>query len=358
MTRRHGPRIVSRAVRALLLATSVAFAAPPLGLIAQSAAPGTSLVGSPGLAASVAPRAEPIPSGVPVELEFADGPFDLLDPAVGLADLTSYVATLSVTFDGTVEGSPVNATSSASMRVTPVGSDLTIDRGSNGPTSYRADVAGISYATEGDGACTAVPTAEGESLADLDEPASQLHALVGADEAGSETVNDLPTRHYTFDERALGPINVTTASGEVWVADPGGYVVRYRLSLDAGPAYLGEGTSGTRTVDYDLTDPNGSVAIELPEDCPAQSDVPVPPDATDVVRLPGIVSFQSTMSLKQAAKFYTTQLRSLGWKADKLLGVAAPVTTAMLGFTKGEGALTIVMHDRSGSIDVRIVETP
>ena len=135
-------------------------------------------------------------------------------------------------------------------RLTPEGHELTIDRGPDAPTTYRAEIAGTSYAKDDDASCSAEPSAEGESLADLYDPAAQLPLLVGADEAGIETIDGTPAHHYTFDERAMVLANPPQASGDVWVADTGGYVLRYLLTVDAGPEYFGEDTAGTRTLEY------------------------------------------------------------------------------------------------------------
>jgi hypothetical protein len=330
-----------------------------VGIGLAAAAVGAATSGSSTVAQSTGPSpsvdASPSPSVVELTIEFADGPFDLPDPAVGLANLTSYVATLSVSFNGTVAGTPVNTTGLATMRVSPRGRDLTLEQGSDGLVTWRADIGGSTYVREGDGPCTARAAVEGESLADLFEPAAQLAPLIGAAEAGQERIDAVPTRRYTFDARSLFAPSATSASGDVWVAESGGHVVRYRLSVDGGPEYFGGEATGTRVHEYQVSVPSKPLAIELPDDCPLQVDAPLLDDATDVVRRPGMLSFASTISVARATQAYTRLLKAAKWKATMPPDVAR--STAVMTFRKGKRGLIVIIRGRSGSIEIQVVAT-
>ncbi len=93
--------------------------------------------------------------------------------------------------------------------------------------------------------------------------------MIGANDAGNETVNDIASEHYTFDQRALGQQDLTTSKGEMWVASDGGDVIKYVLSTKADATYFGEGIDGTLTMDYELTGANKPVKIQLPVRLPA-----------------------------------------------------------------------------------------
>jgi hypothetical protein len=293
------------------------------------------------------------PSESPAPIELGNGPFDLPDPAAGLADLTSYVATLTVTFSGTSAGASVNATAEATMRVSPQGRELVIDRGSDGEATWRAEIGGTAYSKEGASPCATRPVVDGESLTELYEPAWLLAPLFGADEAGTEVVDDAPAHHYAFDRRALALPVVANASGDVWVAERDGHVVRYRMSLDAGPPYFGEGIEGTRSLEYEVSTVNEPLAIDLPSDCPVPLGIPPLPDATDVVRRPLLLSFNSRMSLARAVRTYPKLLRAERWKPS--IRPAVTRSTALLAFRKGTSNLTVIMRRRSGTIDVQAV---
>jgi hypothetical protein len=341
-----------------LLATATASVLALHGLAAPADAqsPEASLSpATPEPAASLAPGASADPSAIPLMIEFGDGPFDLPNPLIGLTDLESYVATLTVTFEGTREGSPVSARATATMRVSPQGSELTINRDPDGPSTYRADIGEASYAMTDDGPCTATPVVDGDSLADLYEPAAQLLPVVGAVDEGTETIDNVPTRRYSFDQRAVIAPYLERVSGEIWVADPGGYLVRYVLSVEGGPEYFGEGTAGTRTLEYAVSEVNRPVTIGLPADCAAPADVPPLPDANEVVSRPGVISFTDASALPRAAKSYTSLLRKEGWKPSSRPVVSK--TSAVLMFTKGRRALTVIMHGGPDTSTVRAVIT-
>jgi hypothetical protein len=328
--------------------------AAPHGLLSAASAQG--VVPSEGPGAS--PSAGPSPGlpGVQVTLDLADGPFDLPDPTMGLADLTSYVAMLTVSFDGTIDGTPVAATSHTTMQASPGGRALTIDRGPDAPMSWRAEVDGVAYAKEGDGACSVASVPEGGSLAEAFEPARQLAPLIGASDAGEGSVDGVPTHRHAFDQGSLVLPFIERASGEVSVAASDGHVVRYRLSVDAGPEHLGDGVAGTRTLEYELTIPTEPSPIGLPADCPPVVDGPLLDDATDVVARPAMLMFQSAMGISKAVRAYTKLLKGERWKAD-----GEPVvtkSTALLTFRKGKVSLTVIMRRASGSTTVRVVRTP
>jgi hypothetical protein len=196
---------------------------------------------------------------------------------------------------------------------------------------------------------------EGGSFAAWFEPAMQLAPLVGADDAGSETVDGIPVHRYAFDDRAVVLPFIMGASGEVSVAAPDGHVVRYRLRVDAGPPYFGAEVTGSRTLDYELSVPREPLAIRLPTDCPPPVDAPLLPDATQISRRPGVLTFHSELGLSKAAKAYAKLLKAQRWKADGQPVVTR--STALLAFRKGKVDLTIVMRRASGSTTVQVMRT-
>jgi hypothetical protein len=80
----------------------------------------------------------------------------------------------------------------------------------------------------------------------------------------NETVNGIECEHYTYD---LGNLEteagMTTAQGDIWVAEDGGYVVR--LTMNGQGTYYGTyGSSGTLELVYDLFDVNTPITIKPP----------------------------------------------------------------------------------------------
>jgi hypothetical protein len=140
--------------------------------------------------------------------------------------------------------------------------------------------------------------------------------VFGAEEAGTDTVNGVPAAHYNFDERALAQGDLNKSTGELWLASDRGYVLRYRLTTTGDESYFGEGTQGSMSWDYELTQINAPVTIALPEDClPGLVDAPMLPDAAKVESLPALLRYETASSLPDVVAFYEKELPALGWQA-------------------------------------------
>lgn len=308
------------------------------------------------------------PGEVSVErnVAYGSGPFVLPDATIGIADLTGYKATLTISFDGTRAGASEKWTKTYTMLASrePAARQLTIETTGEAGTPtlvLKAEREGTAYTKIGEDACSSTPIQQGNTLSDQLEPAGFLNFIVGADEAGSETVNGLATKHYTFDQRALGQQGITESTGEVWVASEGGYVVKYVLTSKGKSGYFGEGLAGTLGWDYELTDPDQPITIQLPKDCPPDLvaapsdpvDAPMLPDAANVDNLDGVLSYDTSTSLKEAAAFYQGQLSSLGWQpaADP----AVQDTIAYLTYTQEKKSMSIVITSDDQGTHVHIM---
>jgi hypothetical protein len=304
----------------------------------------------------VTPNASPTgsPTGTPAgeltleqDIVFGPGTFIYTDTRAGLAELSSYKAALSLTFEGTRDGQVLSWSRTYTMLAAtqPPARQLSIESTgdpSNPATVFMAEMEGAAYERRGEAGCTASAIQEGHSLADRLEPASFLTGVIGAEEAGSETVNNVTATHYTFDQRALGEEGLTESSGELWVAAEGRYIARYRLSTKGNADYFGEGIEGTLTLDYELTDINQPVTIVLPEACPpGMVDAPLLPDASDIMQVPGLLAYNTTTSLADATAYYQEQIPGLGWEPDGEPGVAD--TTAILNYRQGARRMTVVL---------------
>jgi len=256
---------------------------------------------------------------VTLHIDFGPGPFNLPDPTMALSSLPSYTATLKLAFDGTNNGQPEKWSRTYVMRAskTPAARLLTIQ--TTGPVSntdpvFLAEMDGVDYQQQGQDLCSATFSTPGNSLSDQLEPARYLSFLFGADAAASETVNAVPAKAYTFDERAMAQENLTKSTGKVWMASPGDYVVRYTLSSQGTADYFGPGVAGTLTEDYELTGIGKPVNLQLPDGCPGGVvTLPSLPDAQNVVTNPGSLSYDTATSLADAAAYYQKQATSLGW---------------------------------------------
>jgi hypothetical protein len=294
---------------------------------------------------------------IQANVEFGSGPLRLVDPTAGLPDLSSYKATLTLSFDGTKAGQPNQWSRVYVMLAShdPAAHQLTIETAGGVPAPlFMAEVNGMSYERRGEKDCTASATEADNSLSAKWEPAGFLPGIIGADTAGAETVNGVATNHYTFDERALGEAGLTKSTGQVWVASEKGYVVRVLLATKAGADYFGEGVDGTLTWEYNLTDINKPVLINLPAGCPGGLvDMPLMPDAQNVRRLPGVTIYSSAGSLQDVFAFYKDKLPPLGWVAAGEPGVTDTVGVAT--FVQGDQQLSVIATKSENTVTVRLV---
>jgi hypothetical protein len=289
---------------------------------------------------------------------FGPGDFLLPDPKVGLADLSSYRATLILSFDGTRDGK-ANHWSITYVLLTekdPASRQLTIAKTGNLAdlsAVFMAETDGVTYERLGNNACTAAVIEQGNTLEQWLEPAGFLTGIHGAEAAGNDPINGMPMDHYTFDERALGQVDIAVSTGEIWVSPEAGYIVKYKLMTAGNADYFGNGIDGTLTWNYELTDINQSVAIQLPGDCPAgMVNAPVLPDASNIQNVPGLLTYNTTSSSADVTAFYQERIADMGWM---LLGdPAINDTLTLLEFTLGKQMMTVIITAGEGDTKVLV----
>ena len=300
---------------------------------------------------------EPSTAATPVDVIFGSGPFRLLDPTVGLSELSSYKATLTLSFDGTQDNQPSQSSHTFVMRASQENAahQVTIEATGGDPAPVlMLEMNGVSYEFNGENNCTASITEPDSSLTATWEPAGFLSPIIGAEAAEGETINGLGTDQYTFDERALGESGFSQSTGQVWVASETGVVIRYLLTTKAGADYFGEGVDGTLTSEYNLTDINQLVLIELPSGCPGGLvEAPLLPDAQSVRRLPGVTIYSTAGSIQDGLAFYLEQLPALGWSAT-----GDPAITDSMGvanFVQGEQQLSVIVTSSENMLVVHLL---
>jgi hypothetical protein len=96
----------------------------------------------------------------------------------------------------------------------------------------------------------------------------------GAQLVGTEQVAGVAARHYTFTVAGLGTgsgAQVTANEGNMWVAEDGGYLVKYqiRVGLRTAPADAAAAEEFLLDLSLELTSINQPLVISLPATCPA-----------------------------------------------------------------------------------------
>ena len=294
----------------------------------------------------------------PFEVIFGPGSFNLMSTSSGLSNLSNYQAKLILSFDGTNKGQPDQWSHTYTMlvRQIPAARQLTIEKsGQVSEQVYMAEVEGTFYQRQGEANCVSSPIELEGAFAEMWEPVEFIDSVIGADEAGREMINDMVTNHYTFDERALGAPEISESSGEMWIALDGDYLVRFALVTSGDESYFGEGIEGTLTWDYQLTDINQPLEIQLPRDCPpGLLDVPLPPDASNVVRAPGIASFNTSAAVEDVLVFYQELAAASGGQATSQPAVAA--SSAIFGFTQEDQSLMVIISSETDPTRVIIFQ--
>lgn len=252
----------------------------------------------------------------------AGGQVDTLleDPQVGLDSLDDYQASLTITFTGTIDGQAVDKIDTLTQSEWPLlqAGFTTIDTvDENGQPLYilSGNVGDAQYEQQGQNGICAVrwgPTAGGPSEFLL---VSSLDPVGSARLSGEETVEGISANHYTFNATSLGLSEDVQASGEAWIATEGGYLVKYRLQVTGDVSYFGEGVQGTHRVEYQLSQVNARPQVVYPPGCqPVLTSVPAMDDATDIIRLPGLLDYISNSTLEEISTFYADFFATGSWE--------------------------------------------
>lgn len=246
------------------------------------------------------------------------GVFNLPKPDVQIDILSRYQAELQMQFSGTQDGQAIERSTHLTLAYAGPGAQVTrLESRATGEEAVfllAGEVAGTRFVqSASDAPCSSLVDSEDTEIPTFGDPWRELPAIYGAELVGEETINDFETEHYTFDQRAIRWATGTTAQGELWIAKGGGFLVRYRLTMQA-PAGVLSAAGGEQTWQFDLN-PLDEDANLLPEGCaPVLTDFPMLSDATESLRMPGFLSYLTDSDLNTAAEFYRQELVANGWQ--------------------------------------------
>lgn len=184
---------------------------------------------------------------------------------------------------------------------------------------------------------------------------SALGSVSGARFVGTDTVNGVRAKHYTYSQNAIAAAGFTKASGETWVAADGGYVVKDSFSWEGTAALFGGNDSGAGkgVWTWDLMNANQPLTIRAPENCGgASADLPVMANATGKVMMGPMLNYKTVSSPADVAAFYQTEMPKKGWQADAEPSVNEGMTT--LNFTKGDKTAALMITTDGGATNVII----
>ena len=236
----------------------------------------------------------------------------LPDPIVGLASLTSYHQELTIRFQEKIDGKDYTQVKSYRRDVwVKESADFLVlttnETGQEPGEILRGNVGQAGYSRSAVEEPCWVSWRDAKLDVDAEaervlEPARFLPPVEQATEAEIETVNDIPARHYTVSKKRSG----TNIAGDFWLAEPGGYVVRYLWTV--------AGENGEWHLEYNLSQVNSLGEVVYPEGCAAVlMDFPVMDGARNLHRLPNAVDYTISAETKAISQFYQDQLVAQGW---------------------------------------------
>jgi hypothetical protein len=219
-----------------------------------------------------------------------------------------------------------------------------------------------------------IPTTDGFA-ADMDimEPRDLIDDTCGWRQERDTSYQGIAAYHWTLStEDALecmtaedtgGIGSLTEASGDLYVAKEGNYILHMRLvlggsdleaSLSSDDQVLDQ---GRMEVTFDMWDVNQPLTIEIPEEALASGslpeDLPIPHDAEELSNAFGIITYETSQTPAAINDFYQAQLPANGWTE-----VSAEETSGMfmLEYTKDGRILNLTINsDDSGKTSVLII---
>jgi hypothetical protein len=226
-------------------------------------------------------------------------------------------------------------------------------------------VEGTSYVKLGDQWMSMPATEDVLDDAGMIDPEDMLQGTCGWQHAGSTDYNGIAVQYWTLSEDDLRACiadqeltemgEITDASGKVYVAEEGNYIVYMELAFEGSNLAMGTG-SGEEMVDqgrieftYEMTDVNAPITIELPEEASASSDlpedIPVPEDAEEVSFMFGMINFDSASSPADVADFYQAQMPQNGWSESSVNEMSGMY---MLEYTKDGRTASLIINAGEG----------
>jgi hypothetical protein len=285
----------------------------------------------------------------------------LSDPQVGLDSLEDYTASLTVSFKGTQAGQPADQTDSYVQSVWPklpaqfTSIHTTDDSGAPQVLLSGAVGDALYYQADPASPCTVDWGAASGGPADF-QPAALLPAVTTAKLADEQTLDGVATRHYTFDAASLGLPSDATASGETWIAKTGGYVMKYVLDITGADSIFGTGITGTRHMEYALSDIGAHAQVIYPAGCePVLSDVPAMDNATDLIRLPGLLAYSTSSTAADIFAFYEDKLTAMGWQKLTDDGIGTDSATTTFNRSDSNVGATVAVDKESGVQQVTVM---
>ncbi len=335
-----------------ILLASLALGLAACGGEAETAEMAGAPQAEPATATPLPPTATPLPTDTPEPTATPEeaGALDLGEIEAP-SDLSSYRASMGISISGTDEGEAVDGHLSflieytrepPAMRIVMSAEGIEDTEGMGSIEMYQVeDMAYLNFGEQ----WLSVPATE-DLLSEIGffEPEDILQDTCGWNKEGDTEYNGIRVHHWTASKEDMEACmtaeeladigQITSASGDVYIAVEGNYVVHMNMVFEGQNLEAGLGTEdqlldeGRMELTFDLTDVNQPFVIELPEEAVAAGslpeDIPIPDDAQEVANAFGMITFSSPSTPAEVADFYQAQMPQAGWSevsVDDLSGM-------------------------------------
>jgi hypothetical protein len=163
---------------------------------------------------------------------------------------------------------------------------------------------------------------------------------------GKETVNGMETKRWHCDgggfmagqAASMGLTTVDEGASDSWIS------TEFEMAVKTVVDWKGKNAAArdvTFHMDKEIKDINQPIEIKAPENTELPGlpkDIPMMEGATEVMAMPGIVTFKIAKTPTEVTDFYDAGMRSNGWTKGKEIGVPG-----MLQFTKDTRTAQIII---------------
>lgn len=221
-----------------------------------------------------------------------------------------------------------------------------------------AQIDGTSYMVIPEMGC--ITTSGGDILEEnpftsMMQPDQFLNDLGNTKYEGDETINGIPTRHYSFDKLAMTGTDLSEideADGHVYIAQDGDFLVRMVVDATGKIDLFDEGMTedGQMHIEINLTNVDVPVEAAIPEACAAEdgsvggvnSEFPLLEDASEVTSFAGVLSYQTALPVEDILAFYDDALAAEGWVKDEASSFVAD-GSGLISYTRDDETLSVTI---------------
>ncbi len=291
----------------------------------------------------------------------------LLKPAIGLDQLSGYKASLKQDLTGNLDGQPYERHIDYELSKQPSTGAFDYSNKVSGTDTRSFSLRQISL----DGAFYQWEQSQSDcqgsavqpTTIPVTEPASLLLPVTKADLVGKEMMNGIASSHYTFDRNSL---NITKGSekvtGEIWIAEDGGYVIKYLLNVAMPEKITGKGLEISQTWVYQLELISQTDAVSLPAGCrPVPVEITPLKGSENITYGSGSLSFETSSDAGEVVDFYMNQLSTLGWLPPENKPGSEITAPFLMDFRKGNQILSLLLsktEDTPLNVELQISSIP